>query len=57
VNVAYKLGANSFMVKPMDFQNFVEMSKFLSGYWLRMSKSPDTARPAKNVLSEPDKRS
>jgi CheY-like chemotaxis protein len=57
VNVAYKLGANSFMVKPMDFQNFVEMSKFLSGYWLRMSKAPDTARPSKNVLPEPDKRS
>src|SRR5258708_29079097 len=25
VNTAYQLGANSFLVKPMDFENFVEM--------------------------------
>src|SRR5689334_22536778 len=28
VNRAYRLGANSFMVKPADFQNFVELGKF-----------------------------
>src|SRR6266704_5961759 len=27
VNVAYRLGANSFMVKPMDFDNVVELGK------------------------------
>ena len=44
VNVAYKLGANSFMVKPMDFQDVVHMSQFLSKYWLRLSKAPDIFR-------------
>src|SRR5205809_22508 len=30
VNSAYKLGANSFMVKPMDFEDAVQMGKFLT---------------------------
>ena len=37
VNTAYQLGANSFLVKPMDFENFVEMSRFISGFWLRFN--------------------
>jgi CheY-like chemotaxis protein len=49
VNAAYQLGANSFLVKPMDFQNFVEMSRFINGFWLQMNKPPDTSRqPRKN---------
>jgi CheY-like chemotaxis protein len=47
VNVAYRLGANSFMVKPMDFEDVVHMSKFLSNYWLKLSKAPETFRPPK----------
>ena len=43
-NVAYQLGANSFLVKPMDFQNFAELSHFLTGYWLHHNKSPQTSR-------------
>jgi len=44
VNTAYRLGANSFMVKPTDFENVVEMSKTLRNYWLQMSKAPDVSR-------------
>src|SRR5882762_9528893 len=40
INKAYELGANSFLVKPMDFQNFVEMTRFLQGHWLQTSKAP-----------------
>lgn len=47
VNMAYKLGANSFLVKPLDFENAVEMSKVLKTYWLRMNKSPEVSRPEK----------
>src|SRR5437867_8430574 len=47
VNVAYRLGANSFMVKPMDFQHIVEMSKLLRDYWLNLSKTPETFREPK----------
>jgi CheY-like chemotaxis protein len=56
VNLAYQLGANSFLVKPFDFENFVEMSKFLQGYWLNLSKAPETVRPPrKNGVQREEK--
>ncbi len=48
VNIAYKLGANSFMVKPMDFENIVEMSKLIRDYWLLHNVQPSTSRAARN---------
>lgn len=45
VNEAYQLGANSFLVKPVDFEEFVKVSAALSGYWLWMNKAPGTFRP------------
>ncbi|HWX23114.1 MAG TPA: response regulator [Candidatus Binatia bacterium] len=50
INRAYKLGANSFLTKPTDFDRFVEISQALSGYWLWTSAAPDASRP---VLSLP----
>jgi CheY-like chemotaxis protein len=47
VNRAYRLGANSFMVKQLDFENVVEMSAMLKRYWLGMDKAPDASRPEK----------
>jgi CheY-like chemotaxis protein len=47
VNRAYELGANSFLVKPMDFENLVGMSKFLNDYWLRTDSAPSISRPPK----------
>ncbi len=44
VNEAYNLGANSFMVKPMDFENIVELSKLLRDYWIMANKAPETFR-------------
>lgn len=45
VNRAYQLGANSFLLKPVDFDRFVEISQALAGYWLWMNKAPDLQRP------------
>lgn len=45
VNLAYQLGANSFLVKPVDFERFVEISQALKGYWLWLSKAPEIERP------------
>jgi CheY-like chemotaxis protein len=45
VNRAYQLGANSFLVKPVDFEHFVEVTKALKGYWLWMTKAPQISRP------------
>ena len=47
VNRAYQLGANSFLVKPVDFPRFVEMTLALKGYWLWMSKEPELSREPK----------
>ena len=57
VNTAYRLGANSFMVKPMDFDDIVQMSRFLTDYWLETSKAPETFRePRRKTNGTSDKR-
>ena len=50
VNTAYQLGANSYLVKPIEFEQFVRISQSLKGHWLWMSKAPEIWRP------EPGKR-
>jgi CheY-like chemotaxis protein len=52
VNQAYQLGANSFMVKPGDFENYVAVGKTLATYWLRQSKAPEIAREPKEQTSK-----
>jgi CheY-like chemotaxis protein len=46
INRAYQLGANSFLLKPGDFENFTEISQLLHKYWLYTDKVPETGRPA-----------
>jgi CheY-like chemotaxis protein len=48
VNLAYQLGANSFLVKPVDFEDFVRVTQALQGYWLWSDKAPEVSRPPKN---------
>ena len=43
VNMAYRLGANSFLVKPMDLNGFLELGNFISDHWFLWAKTP-TAR-------------
>ncbi len=59
VNRAYALGANSFLVKPLDFENSVAVAKMVEKYWLRSSKLPQTTRPASesSPLSSPQRHS
>jgi CheY-like chemotaxis protein len=45
VNKAYELGANSFLVKPLDFGDFVRLVQAINGYWLWMSRAPEISRP------------
>jgi len=44
VNAAYQAGANSFLIKPVDFERFVEITSALSGYWMRTDVAPETQR-------------
>jgi two-component system, response regulator len=36
----YRLGVNSYIVKPVDFENFVEALKMLGFYWLLLNQTP-----------------
>jgi two-component system, response regulator len=38
---SYHLGVNSYIVKPVDFDNFVEAVRELGFYWLLLNKVPD----------------
>jgi CheY-like chemotaxis protein len=48
VNEAYRLGANSFLVKPIDFEDFTQLSRLIQDFWLKASKTPETFRPPRN---------
>jgi two-component system response regulator len=37
---SYKLGVNSYIVKPVDFDQFTETAKQLGYYWLLLNQSP-----------------
>jgi CheY-like chemotaxis protein len=45
VNRAYALGANTFLVKPTDFNNYVNLTKLVSDFWINTAKLPESARP------------
>jgi two-component system response regulator len=37
----YRLGVNSYIVKPVDFEKFVDSIKHIGSYWLLMNQLPD----------------
>ena len=45
VNRAYELGASSFLVKPMDFEDYTHLGKLISNYWLKAVQTPEAFRP------------
>jgi CheY-like chemotaxis protein len=44
VNRAYDLGANSFMVKPLDFDNTVHLADLIKRYWLQHCRFAEASR-------------
>lgn len=40
VERAYKLGCNSYIVKPINFENFIEAIVEINRYWLNICKMP-----------------
>ena len=38
---AYNLGVNSYIVKPIDFDQFVETARQLGLYWLLLNETPE----------------
>ncbi len=43
INRAYSLGANSFLVKPNDFQDFRQLMVTLNAFWLQTNKMTSVA--------------
>lgn len=41
---AYRLGANSFVIKPSSIQELAELLAAFKGYWLRFNEFPETPR-------------
>jgi CheY-like chemotaxis protein len=40
VKKAYELGANSYIVKPIDFERFAEIARQIGAYWLQLNRPP-----------------
>lgn len=40
IQTAYQEGANSYIVKPVDFDRFIEVVEHLQTYWLRLNVPP-----------------
>jgi hypothetical protein len=43
VNRAFDLGANSYIVKPTDFNKLQKVGRHLEEYWLKVNRCPDYA--------------
>ncbi|HYE97758.1 MAG TPA: response regulator [Planctomycetota bacterium] len=41
ISRAYELGANSYLVKPVDFDGLLEMVKAIGVYWIILNKVPE----------------
>lgn len=53
INRAYQLGANSFVVKPVESDDFTSIVQAIQGFWLWMSKSPEVFRPPAQTEAKP----
>lgn len=43
VTAAYQLGANSFLIKPNDFDDLVRLTQAIQGYWIWTDVGPQPA--------------
>jgi CheY-like chemotaxis protein len=53
VNRAYELGANSFLVKPLDFTDFKNTIGAIYSYWMSLDKPPQLTRSASPSAAKP----
>jgi hypothetical protein len=42
---SYNLGVNAYVVKPVDFREFVEAVKALGGFWAVVNEPPPAEPP------------
>lgn len=41
--MSYDLGANSYLVKPISFEGFIEVARTIGNYWLKLNVAPPEA--------------
>ncbi len=41
INKSYSLGVNSYIIKPIDFDRFMEIMEMIAKYWLNIVRLPD----------------
>jgi len=41
VQEAYRIGANSYILKPVDFENFMEVARQIDVYWCVLNRGPE----------------
>src|SRR5687768_12980264 len=53
INRAYAMGANSFLVKPLDFTDFKSTIQAVFNYWLTLDHGPSLARSVAKPRAKP----
>jgi CheY-like chemotaxis protein len=43
VKAAYNNGANSYIIKPVDFEKFIEFTSTICDYWAELNVSPESS--------------
>lgn len=51
IRAAYELGANAFVVKPVEFQRLVEALDNLELFWMEMNQPPPQIAPAQRLVA------
>ncbi len=46
IMAGYSLGANSYIQKPVNFDEFVDAMRDLARYWMKINRTPNLAIPA-----------
>ena len=53
VELAYRLGANGFVVKPSSVEKRLEFARSLKGYWLHFNVPPGICREEARTIAQP----
>ena len=41
INKAYEFGANSYLIKPIDFDKFILLTRVICDYWIQLNVKPE----------------
>jgi CheY-like chemotaxis protein len=49
INMAYEVGVNVFLTKPVDLDKLIEMMKVFRAHWLEFAQTPEVSRAPKTA--------